>query len=135
MPVLGSDGALIGTLCGIDPAPHRRSESELAALTVLARLVGYHIEVAERARREGVRLAARTAEHEVKNALVPAVYYAGILAHDQELPARLREAAAAAHASARKASDLIDRLVAVEQIDEIDWGTTSTIDLTKRDGK
>ena len=127
-----SDGALFGTLCGIDPVTHARDEQEVAALTVLARLVAFQLDAAELARLQGVRLAARTAEHEVKNALVPASVYAGRLAAAPDLPAHLRAAAQATRVSIRRAADLVDRLAAVDEPVEINWGAVTTIDLNPR---
>jgi GAF domain-containing protein len=131
VPVIRSDGALFGTLCGIDPETHARDEQEVAALTVLARLVAFQLDAAELARLQGVRLAARTAEHEVKNALVPASVYAGRLATAADLPAQLRDAAEATRTSIRRAADLVDRLAAVDDPVEIRWGAVTTIDLSR----
>jgi GAF domain-containing protein len=131
VPVIRSDGALFGTLCGIDPETHARDEQEVAALTVLARLVAFQLDAAELARLQGVRLAARTAEHEVKNALVPATAHAGRLAGAADLPARLREAAEATRASIRRAADLVDQLAAIDDPVEIQWGAVTTIDLSR----
>ena len=79
---------------------------------------------------DGVRLAARTVEHELKNALVPAIGYAELLAHSPELSPRLRGMAQEIRDSTQRAADRLDRLLELKHVNLIDWGQgITTIDL------
>jgi PAS domain S-box-containing protein len=90
-------------------------------------------ERAERARLEGVVLAARTMEHELNNKLTPTAGYAALLARDPALPERLRRAATQALEGAQEASRILNRLRQLTSIHEKEWGANvgPTIDLGK----
>ncbi|HLH27254.1 MAG TPA: response regulator [Chloroflexota bacterium] len=89
-------------------------------------------ERAERARLEGVVLAARTMEHELNNKLTPTAGYAALLARDPALPAHLRRAATQALGGAQEASRILNRLRQLTAIQEKTWGANvgPTIDLS-----
>ena len=93
-------------------------------------------ERAERARLEGVVLAARTMEHELNNKLTPTAGYAALLARDPTLPAHLRRAANQALEGAQEASRILNRLRQLTTIQEKEWGANvgPTIDLSGESG-
>jgi PAS domain S-box-containing protein len=93
-------------------------------------------ERAERARLEGVVLAARTMEHELNNKLTPTAGYAALLARDPSLPAHLRRAANQALEGAQEASRILNRLRQLTSIQEKDWGANvgPTIDISSETG-
>jgi two-component system, cell cycle sensor histidine kinase and response regulator CckA len=89
-------------------------------------------EGAERARLEGVLLAARTMEHELNNKLTPTVGYAALLARDGALPPHLRNAAARTLSGAQEAARILSQLRDVTDIREKQWGSNvaPTIDVS-----
>ena len=133
MPVQRGDGSLYGTLCGVDREPHEHSEAEIAALTVLARLVASQIDGEERARLEGALLAARTAAHEVNNRLMGVTVPLSPLVGDERLPGDARERAQQALESALDAAAVLNRLRAISRIERSDWGPGAppTIDIER----
>lgn len=74
------------------------------------------------ARLAGVRVAARTFEHELRNVLAVTCGYTEMLANDASLSDVQRRRAAKASASAQEAARVIHQLVDVATSDEIDWG-------------
>jgi hypothetical protein len=76
----------------------------------------------DRARLDGVRLAARTLEHHLTNHLTMTVGYAELIADDPELPERLREMARQVLESAQAAVDSVRRLRQVSSVSLIDEG-------------
>ncbi len=90
-------------------------------------------ERSERARLEGVLLAARTMEHELNNKLTPTAGYAALLARDPALPPHLRRAASQALEGAQAASRILNRLRQLTSIKEKEWGENvgPTINLDK----
>lgn len=76
----------------------------------------------ERARLEGVLLAARTAQHALNNTLALTVGYAEMVARDPRLPDDLRQHSMAALQSAEQASALLTDLGRVTRLDEVDIG-------------
>ena len=93
---------------------------------------GFLADVTERRRNEeersgearlaGVRVAARTFEHELRNVLAVTCGYTEMLATDDSLSDANRRRAAKASASAQEAARIIHQLVDVATSDEIDWG-------------
>ncbi len=75
-----------------------------------------------RARLEGVRLAARTLEHHLTNHLTLTVGYAELIAEDPELPERLRDMARQVLESAQAAVDSVRRMRQVDSLNLIDQG-------------
>ena len=78
--------------------------------------------LAEQARLEGVRLAARTLEHHLTNHLTLTVGYAELIAEDPELPERLREMARQVLESAQAAVESVRRMRQVDSVSLIDQG-------------
>ena len=87
----------------------------------------------ERARLEGVLLAARTAEHELNNRLSATLGYASLLAEDPTLPEHLRRQALDVVRGAKGASEVVNRLRTVTRLHETAWGPWigTTIDLKR----
>jgi GAF domain-containing protein len=101
---------------------------ELQAGLAAAALIG-----AERARLEGVLLAARTAEHELNNQLTLTVGYSELLENDPRLPQALRAYTTEVVQSARGAADALRALRQVTRIEEQDFGPPvgTTLDLRR----
>ena len=96
---------------------------------------GFLADVTERRRTEaarsdaarvaGVRAAARTFEHELRNVLAVTAGYAELLARDESLPEGHQRRAAKAHRGAVEAARIIHQLVDLTTTDatsELDWG-------------
>ena len=73
----------------------------------------------DRDRLEGARLAARTAQHELNNALAVMAGYAELLAADDRLPPDARQWAAEARRSAYAAADVVTQLVRIRRLVEV----------------
>jgi signal transduction histidine kinase len=101
------------------------------AVRVVQRVARAHVAGLERARLAGVRLAARTAQHELNNSLALTLGNAEMLAEHPDLPTDLRVLADQSLRGAQLAADAVDRLVRVDRVRERDWGPLlgSTIDL------
>jgi PAS domain S-box-containing protein len=79
----------------------------------------------DEARAAGVRTAARTFEHELRNVLAVTAGYSELIARDAALPERHQRRAAKAHRGAVEAARIIHQLVEVTTADppaELDWG-------------
>src|SRR5439155_13417533 len=76
----------------------------------------------DRARLDGVRLAARTLEHHLTNHLTLTVGYAELIAEDPELPERLRDMARQVLESAQSAVDCVRRMRQVDSLNLVDEG-------------
>jgi|SRR4051812_31809662 len=76
----------------------------------------------DRARLDGVRLAARTLEHHLTNHLTMTVGYAELIAEDPELPERLREMARQVLESAQAAVESVRQLRQVNSVSLINEG-------------
>jgi signal transduction histidine kinase len=79
----------------------------------------------DEARAAGVRAAARTFEHELRNVLAVTAGYAELLARDETLPEAHQRRAAKAHRGAVEAARIIHQLVELTTADpaaEVDWG-------------
>ena len=85
------------------------------------------------ARLEGALLAARTAQHGVRNALCAAVACAEIVADDPDVPEELRELGREALRVTRRADAELEWLGQLRRIEERRWGPScpSTIDLER----
>lgn len=117
----------VGTFRPDQPFSEEDANSlELLANTAAAALVGL-----ERARLEGVLLAARTAQHELNNKLALATGYAEFLALDPSLSPKARESAQEVLAASNAAAAIVDQLRRVTSVQETDWGqgVGSTINL------
>lgn len=79
----------------------------------------------DEARMAGVRSAARTFEHELRNVLAVTSGYDELLARDELLPEASKRRAAKAHRGAVEAAHIIHQLVnltTADASDELDWG-------------
>src|SRR5207253_6329812 len=131
---LMEEGRLLGALSVATTQAGRAFDAddvevlELLAEAAAAALVGL-----ERARLDGVMLAARTAEHELNNRLAPTVGYAELLASDPALPPDLRALAMLTMRGARDAARIVQQLRLVTRLEETDWGpnVNTTIDITR----
>ncbi len=87
----------------------------------------------ERGRLEGVRLAAQTLEHELRNALTKTSGFSYILANRPGVPPDLQRAAHGALSGVRDATEILKRLSTITRIAETHWGQTagSTIDVAR----
>ncbi len=87
----------------------------------------------ELGRLDGVRLAAQTLEHELRNALTKTSGFSYILANRPGLPPDLQRAATGALNGVRDATTILKRLGTIVRIAEMDWGEASgpTIDLRR----
>ncbi len=84
------------------------------------------------ARLEGVRLLARTMEHEVNNALGPALVCAELLSEVEGLPAEAHVLAATIRASVEKAANIVRVAKRLDGITERHWpGLETTLDFSK----
>ncbi|HEY3111416.1 MAG TPA: GAF domain-containing protein, partial [Chloroflexota bacterium] len=131
---LMEEGRVLGALSVAQTKPGRGFDAddvevlELLAEAAAAALVGL-----ERARLDGVMLAARTAEHELNNRLAPTVGYAELLASDPALPPDLRALAMLTMRGARDAARIVQQLRLVTRLEETDWGpnVNTTIDIER----
>ena len=80
------------------------------------------IRLADSAKLEGVRLAARTLEHHLTNHLTLTVGYAELIAEDPELPERLRDMARQVLESAHAAVDCVRRMRQIDSLNLVDQG-------------
>jgi DNA-binding response OmpR family regulator len=89
---------------------------------------------AERARLEGVHLAAGTMKDRLTNQLAQIITAAELLAEDPDLPAHVRELASAALRAATEATSTLRQLHRIRCIKVVDWGPglDPTIDLPRR---
>ncbi len=88
---------------------HKRADAERVQLM---------LEKAERARLEGVLLAARTMAHHLNNSLAMTVGYGELVADDPRLPADLREMALEAMRGAQEAAATVTRLQRIARLEE-----------------
>ena len=89
----------------------------------------------QRGRLEGVQLAARTIEHELRNALTRTAGCSQILVSRAALPPDLHQVALNALSGVRDASAILNRLTEITSVAEKRWGPAieSTIDLDDAD--
>ncbi|HEY7060529.1 MAG TPA: response regulator [Chloroflexota bacterium] len=127
---------VVATRWALQCDDHRRPLAMLELNTDITEHQRLQTERAERARLEGVVLAARTMEHELNNKLTPTAGYAALLARDPSLPTHLRRAASQALEGAQEASRILNRLRQLTSIQEKDWGANvgATIDVSPREG-
>ena len=76
----------------------------------------------EEARLAGVRLTARTFEHELRNLLAITAGYTEVLLKDPALPERSRRRAERAHSCVMEAATIIRELVDAVSLAETNWG-------------
>jgi signal transduction histidine kinase len=135
---LRHEGRLIGTLnVGADDPAKEFTRDDAELLEVLASTTAAALVALERARLEGVLLAARTAQHELNNQLALAKGYAELLVGSPELPPELAEMAEEVMRAADDAARIIRQLRSVSHIHETRWPAPAdtTIDLTVSSAK
>ncbi len=108
----------------------------LGVATVFAERRRLEVERVVKARLEGVLLAARTIEHELRNQLALNLGWAVLVATNPALPGALRSAAAESLHGAQQAAVVLDRLQQLCHVQEADWGPNvpRTIDLERSHG-
>ncbi len=130
---LTDDGRLIGAIAVTSCDDARRFGLEDAELLeVLAGLAAATIVGHEEARRDGVLLSARTAQHEVNNRLSLVRGYGEIVAEHPDLPEELQHPANEIVRASHAAAEILRRLGKVDAMRAIDWGPglRPTLDLT-----
>jgi GAF domain-containing protein len=126
------EGRLLGALAVMSRDPATRFTAEDAqTLEILASVGAAALVALERARLDGVLLAARTAQHELNNRLTLTTGFAELLQRDPALPPHLREAAGQAYHGAKAAASILQQLQKLTHLEETDWGPSlhPTIDL------
>ena len=126
------EGRLLGSISVSTFQTNRSfSEDDVKSLELLASTAAASLVGLERARLEGVLLAARTAQHELNNKLALATGYAEFLALDPSLSPDARESAQEVLAASHAAAAIVDQLRRVTSVQETDWGrgVGSTINL------
>ena len=128
------ENRLLGVVSLFSRRPRRRFTTRDAEnLEVLAGLAAATLVGLERARLEGVLLAARTAEHELNNQLTLTVGYSELLAADPRLLPELAGFAEEIVRSAYGAAEALRVLRQVTHIEEQDFGPPvgTTLDLKR----
>ena len=128
------EGRLIGTLTvstGQQDRGFNREDAE--TLELLTSTTSAALVALERARLEGVLLAARTAQHELNNQLALAKGYAELLVGSPELPPQLCELAEEVMRAADDAAEIVRKMRSVSRIQEVRWPTPNdtTLDLAR----
>ena len=113
------EGQLLGTLSlGTRDAKRTFSREEAESLETLAALSAAGLGAIERARLEGVLLAARTAQHELNNRLGVVLGYAEMLAEYPGLPENMNELVTEIVRGAKELAETVDQLRRVTRIRE-----------------
>lgn len=126
------EGQLLGTLALGSGDPRRAFGREDAeSLETMATLCAAALAALERARLEGVLLAARTAQHELNNRLGVVLGYAEMLAEYPGLPEGMTELVSEIVSGAKELAETVDQLRRVTRIRETPRPslTGSTLDL------
>ena len=126
------EGRLIGTLTvSTGQADGGFSREDAETLELLTTTTSAALVALERARLEGVLLAARTAQHELNNQLALAKGYAELLVGSPELPPELSELAEEVMRAADDAAEIVRKMRSVSRIQEVRWSTPgdTTLDL------
>jgi CheY-like chemotaxis protein len=128
------EARLLGTLaigrgCLECRSPFTQEDADL--LEMLASTAAAALVALERARLDGVLLAARTAQHELNNQLAVARGYAEMLVGSPDLPPHLHEMAEEVMNAADDAAGIVRQLRNISRIHENTWNmpADSTIDL------
>lgn len=128
------EGQLVGTLAlGSRDTRRSFSREEAENLETMATLCAAGLAAIERARLEGVLLAARTAQHELNNRLGVVLGYAEMLAEYPGLPENMSELVAEIVNGAKELAETVDQLRRVTRIRETPRPslTGTTLDLTE----
>ena len=131
---LRHEGQLLGVLAlGTRDQQRTFSREETETLETMATLCAAGLAAIERARLEGVLLAARTAQHELNNRLGVVMGYAEMLAESPGLPDSLVELVDEIVRGAKELAETVDQLRRVTRIRETPRPslTGPTLDLTE----
>jgi len=113
------EGQLLGTLAlGTRDTRRSFSREEAETLETMGTLVAAALAALERARLEGVLLAARTAQHELNNRLGVVLGYAEMLAEYPGLPDTMGELVNEIVTGAKDLAETVDQLRRVTRIRE-----------------
>jgi DNA-binding response OmpR family regulator len=113
------EGQLLGTLAlGTRDARRTSSREETETLETMATFCAAALAALERARLEGVLLAARTAQHELNNRLGVVLGYAEMLAEYPGLPESMNELVTEIVSGAKDMAETVDQLRRVTRIRE-----------------
>ena len=126
------EGHLLGTLTiGTRDSQRTFGRAETENLETMGTLCAAALAAIERARLEGVLLAARTAQHELNNRLGVVLGYAEMLAEHPGLPESMAELVSEIVSGARELAETVDQLRRVTRIRETPRPslTGSTLDL------
>src|SRR5207302_10130374 len=120
------EARLVGTLAvghvGIETPGHTAlTQKDVELLELLASTAAAALVALERARLEGVLLAARTAQHELNNQLAVARGYAEMLVGAPDLPPHLLEFAEEVMSAADDAAGVVRQLRSVARLREQEW--------------
>jgi signal transduction histidine kinase len=130
--VLLHEGQLLGTLA-LGTRDNRRAvtREEAESIETMGTLCAAAFAAIERARLEGVLLAARTAQHELNNRLGVVLGYAEMLAEYPGLPEPMAELVSEIVSGAKELAETVDQLRRVTRIRETPRTslTGSTLDL------
>ena len=110
---------LLGTLALGTGDTHRAfTREETENLETMATFIAAALAALERARLEGVLLAARTAQHELNNRLGVVLGYAEMLAEYPDLPESMNELVSEIVSGAKELAETVDQLRRVTRIRE-----------------
>jgi CheY-like chemotaxis protein len=126
------EGQLLGTLAlGTRDSRRVFAREEVESLETMGTLCAAGLAALERARLEGVLLAARTAQHELNNRLGVVLGYAEMLAEYPGLPEPMAELVSEIVSGAKDLAETVDQLRRVTRIRETPRPslTGSTLDL------
>jgi CheY-like chemotaxis protein len=126
------DARLVGTLAvGTDDSSKTFTQDDVDLLELQASNAAAALVAHERARLDGVLLAARTAQHELNNQLAVARGYAEMLVGSPDLPPHLAEMAEEVKHAADDAVQTVRQLRNISHVEEQHWSEPgdSTIDL------
>jgi DNA-binding response OmpR family regulator len=126
------EGRLLGALAlGTRDSARTFSREEAESLETMGMLCAASLAALERARLEGVLLAARTAQHELNNRLGVVLGYAEMLAEYPGLPVPMAELVSEIVSGAKELAETVDQLRRVTRIRETPRPslTGSTLDL------
>jgi CheY-like chemotaxis protein len=120
------EGRLIGSLTvSSEGSDQTFTREDVELLEVLASTAASAMVALERARLDGVLLAARTAQHELNNQLAVARGYAELLVDSPDLPAHLAELAEEVKKAADDAARIVRQLRSIDRITEMHWPSPS----------
>jgi signal transduction histidine kinase len=113
------EGQLLGTLAlGTRDSRRTFNREETESLETMGTLSAAALAALERARLEGVLLAARTAQHELNNRLGVVLGYAEMLAEYPDLPSNMAELVNEIVNGAKELAETVDQLRRVTRIRE-----------------